>query len=112
MSRAAIAIVTMGLLVGFAGCDDDRKGMPMSEQPAPPRAPANTAATPAVTPQSPTPAAPQPQAVRDEDIPVEADFEEETERDITPANMEAELASIEKALAAEGAPTEGLNPSR
>lgn len=40
-------------------------------------------------------------AETDEDIPTEADFEEEAEKDITAANMTSELDALEKEIAAE-----------
>lgn len=39
--------------------------------------------------------------LKDEDVPVEADFDDEAEKDITPASYKAEVDALEKEISAE-----------
>ncbi|MBK9262655.1 MAG: hypothetical protein IPM54_22980 [Polyangiaceae bacterium] len=41
------------------------------------------------------------EAVKDDDIPTPADFDDEAEKDITPANYKAEVDALEKEISAE-----------
>lgn len=102
MKRTSVLVVG-ALCLALAGCEEKKEVAPTPAatgaapgKPAP-GGPA-TATTPATTPTPPT--------VSDQDIPVEADFEEEAEKEIVPGNLDAELTKIEKELAAE-TPTEG-----
>lgn len=93
----ATAIVT---LAAAAGCENDPS---RRESPAREPAPQQTGQPGAMAPPTPTPTTPAATAtmtVRDEDIPTPMDFEEEAEKEITPANLEEKLAQIEKDLAA------------
>lgn len=103
MKRTSVLVVST-LCLALTGCEEKKHVAPTPEvtgaapgKPTP-GAPATATPTTTTTPVTPT--------VSDQDIPVEADFEEEAERDIVPGNMDAELTKIEKELAAE-MPTEG-----
>ena len=98
MTRIIALASTLALATLLAACDEKPHSTP-SQEPTPQR-PA-TALTVTPTPTVATP------VIRDEDIPTLADFEEEAEREITPANMEAHLARIEKDLTTTSAPREG-----
>jgi hypothetical protein len=70
-----------------AACDkEEKKPEPVAAASAP------------ATPPAAAPAAPAPAPAANETIPVAADFEEEAEKSITPANYKSELDSIEKEL--------------
>jgi hypothetical protein len=95
------SILLIAPLVGLlaAGCGDDKKDPPvaptatataaMSAKPTATAAAASATATATAV------------AANDDDIPSEVDFEDEAEKDITVDNLEAELASLEKEVAAE-----------
>lgn len=93
------SLFAMCLLAAASGC---QKSEPPS-QPAPAPAPAPPAAA--------APAAPAPKAaetsvttappVKLESIPAREDFEEEAERQITPANLERELQALEKEVSSD-----------
>lgn len=57
-----------------------------SEKPQPSQAPATSAESP------------NPYAIEDDDVKVAPDFEEEALKDITPENVEAEVAKMEKEI--------------
>lgn len=111
MTRANV-LTAIALCAALAGCEE--------KKPAPVAEPTGTAAAPgrpgpgapgaATTTTTPAVTAPATATVRDEDIPVEADFEEQAEKDIVPGNLDAELTKIEKELAAEGTTEGGALP--
>jgi hypothetical protein len=107
-----------GLLAAFtvcailAGCDEKKEHAPTSEPTGMAAAPGRPGlgAPGTATTTTTTAATTMTVGVADQDIPVEADFEEEAERDIVPGNMEAELTKIEKELAGEGTTEGGTLP--
>lgn len=94
MNRTSLLIVAPLAFLVAAGCGDDKK-----ETPAAPTSTA-AAAKPTTTAAA-APATAAAVAANDDDIPSEIDFEAEAEKDITDANLEAELAALEKEIAAE-----------
>ena len=99
MKRTSVLVVG-ALCLALAGCEEKKEVAPTPA--ATGAAPGKPVGAPATATTTTTPAV----VVSDQDIPVEADFEEEAERDLVPGNMEAELTKIEKELAAD-TPTEG-----
>lgn len=100
MKRTSVLVVG-ALCLALAGCEEKKEVAPMpAATGAAPGRPVGAPATATTT--TTTPAV----VVSDQDIPVEADFEEEAEKEIVPGNLDAELTKIEKELAAE-TPTEG-----
>jgi hypothetical protein len=85
MKRFMMFLAASTLLCLSASCDKDK-----DEKKAEPAAAPSAAAAPTVAAPAPTPV--------NETIPVAADFEEEAEKSITPANYKSELDSIEKEL--------------
>jgi hypothetical protein len=79
MKRSLIAIVLPTVLVLSASCEKEKA----PDQAAPT---ASVAAPPNAAPAA---------ALANENIPVAADFEEEAEKSITPANYKTELDSLE-----------------
>lgn len=95
--RLAMTMTALGLSLALTACD---------EKPAATGAPTGTAAAPAAATAKATAAATATAAaaalgadLKDEDLPVEADFEEEADKEITDANYAAELDKLEKELA-------------
>jgi len=91
MSRTSVLGAAALACALFADCDRNKDILPSE----PPRT-ASPQGSAAVAPPSAAPV-----VVRDEDIPVQADFEEAAEKDITPANITDQLARIEKELSPE-----------
>jgi hypothetical protein len=83
MKRFGIVIASLALMGFASSCEKEKTPDP---------APAAPSAAVAPTPPPPAPQAAAPAA---ETIPVAADFEEEAEKAITPANYKKELATIE-----------------
>lgn len=96
MNRTSLLIVAPLAFLVAAGCGDDKKETPAA--PTSTAAAAKPTTTAAAAPATATAAA---VAANDDDIPSEIDFEAEAEKDITDANLEAELAALEKEIAAE-----------
>jgi hypothetical protein len=88
MNRVMTILAASTMLCLSASCDKEEK------KPEPVAAASAPATPPAAAPAAPAPAAP----AANETIPVAADFEEEAEKSITPANYKSELDSIEKEL--------------
>jgi DNA primase len=95
LTRLATAVALATVLWLPAGCSKSNEEQ-SQQPPASEKAPgANTAAP---TPSQPaTPAA----EIADEDLPIETDFEERAEAEITQDNYKAELEALEAELAAE-----------
>jgi hypothetical protein len=116
MIRARIALfAALAGALALAGCDRNKDREAVRSETAatagtPPTPPATAGGRGAAGAATNTAGAGA-SAVRDEDIPTIADFEEQAEKNITPANMETELARLEKEIAA-GEPTtnEGAAP--
>ncbi len=83
MNRLLNVLAASALLGLCVSCDKEEK------KPEPAAAPSATAAPTVAAPATPPPA---------ETIPVAADFEEEAEKSITPANYKSELDSLEKEI--------------
>lgn len=85
------------LLVAALGCQTSDP----ASQAAPPEA-APAAAAPAAAPAKPaeTPVTTAP-PVKLESVPAREDFEEEAEREITPASLEKELQALEKEISSD-----------
>jgi uncharacterized lipoprotein YbaY len=90
MNHIRIAAGTLILGALLAGCGDDKK----DAMPAPTSTAAAQKPTTAAAANTTAPAA----VAANDDIPSEADFEEQTEKDITAANLEAELDKLEKEI--------------
>ena len=50
---------------------------------------------------APTASSAAPAAIKDEDLPVEADFDDEAEKQISPTNYKSELDTLDKEISAE-----------
>jgi hypothetical protein len=94
MNHIRNAFGTLILVALVAGCGDDKKDAPATptstvaaQKPTTTAAAGNTAA-----------AANTAAVAANDDIPSEADFEEQAEKDITADNMEAELEKLEKEI--------------
>ena len=86
--------VALVLLAALIGCEKKPDApAPTSDTPA-----AQAPAAPVAPPEKPIPAA---TALDIEKIPVEEQFESEVEAEITPANFEQQIESLEKELKAE-----------
>jgi hypothetical protein len=83
MKRLMTILAASTLLCLSAACDKEEK------KPEPAAAPSAVAAPTVAAPAAP---------VANETIPVAADFEEEAEKSITPANYKSELDSLEKEI--------------
>lgn len=96
-TRPAFVALLVCLTSGLAACDE--QATPASSA----SAQAATTAKPVTTVASTTRPATttQPAAIKDDDIPTTADYEIEAAADIHPANADAELAALEKEIAAE-----------
>lgn len=91
LSRQLLACAVTALFV-LAGCDDDKKDASAQGTTTAAAKPPVTAAAATTTSAAATTAA----VAATDDIPSEADFEEQAEKDITADNLEAELAKLEK----------------
>jgi hypothetical protein len=93
--KLGVIVTGAALALVLAGCGGDEK------KDGPSATPSGTAA--AQKPTTTAAAAPTPTqqavAANDDDIPSEADFEEEAEKDITADSVESELDKLEKELA-------------
>ena len=76
MTRCASALLVLCGLLSTAGCKREKKPEPLVVGSA-------TA---------------NPYAIDDDDVPTSVDYEEEAEKAITPENVEAEVAKMEKEL--------------
>ena len=86
---------TLGLLLAAFGCESKKP-----EPPAPPPPQEQPPATqPAEKAEAPGEKAEAPGEVKDEDIPVAADFEAAVEGQITDANYKTELNALDKEIA-------------
>ncbi|MSP24029.1 MAG: hypothetical protein EXR75_02470 [Myxococcales bacterium] len=100
----------MALPVGLTGCEE--KAAEPSVAPATTAAPTPTAkAAASATTTTAAVAESDGAEYKDEDVPVEADFEEQADKEITDANYAAELATLEKELADAPAAPEGVEAS-
>ena len=94
--RLAMTMTALGLGLALPACD---------EKPAAPSAPTGAAtAVAAATAKASAATTAAPAAalgadLKDEDLPVESDYEEEADKEITDANYAAELDKLEKELA-------------
>jgi hypothetical protein len=76
MSRCSVAILLFAVASTMLACKRDNKPEPLA---------AGSASV-------------NPYAIDDDDVPTSVDFEEEAEKQITPENVEAEVAKMEKDL--------------
>jgi hypothetical protein len=92
MNHIRIAAGTLILGALLSGCGDEKKDAPAT--------PTSTAAgqKPTTTAAAGSTAATTAAVAANDDIPSEADFEEQAEKDITAANLEAELDKLEKEI--------------
>ena len=74
--RSILLVVVVVGLLGVAACKRDHKPEPLAVGSA----------------------SPKPYAIDDDDVPTPVDFEEEAQKAITPENVEAEVAKMEKEL--------------
>jgi hypothetical protein len=100
--RMLLAVSTLAIALG--ACEADRHSPPVGGTSGAPSALAATAAAST----RPLPGS----QYRDEDLPVEADFEEQAEQAIGESNHRAELDRIEKDLDAAGEPTAAAPSAR
>ena len=85
------------LLVAALGCRTSEPPSQSAPVPAQPAAAAPAAVTPKLA-ESPVTTAPP---VKLESVPAREDFEEEAERQITPANLQKELQALEKEISSD-----------
>lgn len=89
LTLIAAGLMALGVL---AGCGDDKKDTMA--------APTSTAAAqkPTATSAANTAGATTAAVAANDDVPSEADFEEQTEKDITADNLESELDKLDKEI--------------
>lgn len=93
MKKLTIAIGALALGALLSGCGDDKKdAMPAPTSTAAAQKPMMTAAANTASPGMTA------AAVANDDIPSEADFEDQAEKDITADNLESELDKIDKEI--------------
>lgn len=106
MNRALFTALLLGATVGLGGCKFLKKKAPEEAPSAaatPSAAPAPVAVTPPAAPEPAAPVAAVEPPIDEASVPAPQDFEDEAFEKVTTANFKAELARLNKEIAAPAA---------